>query len=183
VNGLTATYPPRSKPLTRPGSLTDGTLISLFRPTLARRGLDVVRGFATAYQPRGRSAWQSSQPVETQAASVTGTHPSKLGVAGSSPAGRALSLASVVQSCAPQSIGTAMSAFANGGLLIAAAVAGGIAWISTNVSSRAGHKSLAFHIVSGRSSTPSASGWTNRPALVPVVCSTLRDGKRDREAT
>jgi hypothetical protein len=56
--------------------------------------------------------------------------PSKPGVAGSSPAGRALSLASVVQSCAPQSIGTAMSAFANGGLLVAAAVAGGIALVT-----------------------------------------------------
>ena len=38
---------------------------------------------------RGTSAWQSSQPAENPAASDTGTHPSKPGAAGSSPAGRA----------------------------------------------------------------------------------------------
>jgi len=38
---------------------------------------------------RGTCAWQSSQPIESKAASNTGTHPSKPGVAGSSPAGRA----------------------------------------------------------------------------------------------
>ena len=41
-----------------------------------------------AYQTRGTSAWQSSQPVETQASDHS-THPSKPRVAGSSPAGRA----------------------------------------------------------------------------------------------
>ena len=51
-------------------------------------GLVVLRCEREGDQARGTSAWQSSQPVEMQAASDTGAHPSKPRVAGSSPAGR-----------------------------------------------------------------------------------------------
>jgi hypothetical protein len=72
---------------TEPIYVKDGNLYASAGVTSIRR-----RSRPCADQPRGTSAWQPSQPADKKAASVTGTHPSKPGVAGSSPAGRASSL-------------------------------------------------------------------------------------------